>query len=229
MSYILIIEDEVDLAELLAFHLRQEGLTVTVANDGQQGLRQALAEPPALVVLDLMLPGLLGTEICRRLRGVAATAAVPVLMLTARGDESDRVVGFEVGADDYVTKPFSVREVVLRIKALLRRSAQTQGETAGGRILQFGSLQIDPGRHRVLNNGSEIELTSTEYKLLLLLAERQGRLQTRELLLTEVWGYNYVGDTRTVDTHITRLRGKLGPAGDLIRTVRGFGYKLEVQ
>lgn len=229
MSYILIIEDEVDLAELLAFHLRQEGLTVTVANDGQQGLRQALAEPPALVVLDLMLPGLLGTEICRRLRGVAATAAVPVLMLTARGDESDRVVGFEVGADDYVTKPFSVREVVLRIKALLRRSAQTQGETAGGRILQFGSLQIDPDRHRVLNNGSEIELTSTEYKLLLLLAERQGRLQTRELLLTEVWGYNYIGDTRTVDTHITRLRGKLGPAGDLIRTVRGFGYKLEVQ
>lgn len=230
MSYILIIEDEVDLAELLAFHLRQEGLTVTVANDGQQGLRQALAEPPALVVLDLMLPGLLGTEICRRLRGVAATAAVPVLMLTARGDESDRVVGFEVGADDYVTKPFSVREVVLRIKALLRRSAQIQsGETTGGRILQFGPLQIDPDRHRVLSNGSEIELTSTEYKLLLLLAERQGRLQTRELLLTEVWGYNYIGDTRTVDTHITRLRGKLGTAGDLIRTVRGFGYKLEVQ
>jgi two-component system phosphate regulon response regulator PhoB len=229
MSYILIIEDEVDLAELLAFHLRQEGFTVTVANDGQQGLRQALAEPPALVVLDLMLPGLLGTEICRRLRGVAATAAVPVLMLTARGDESDRVVGFEVGADDYVTKPFSVREVVLRIKALLRRSTQIQGETAGGRILHFGPLQIDPDRHRVLNNGSEIELTSTEYKLLLILAERQGRLQTREVLLTEVWGYNYVGDTRTVDTHITRLRGKLGTAGDLIRTVRGFGYKLEVQ
>jgi two-component system phosphate regulon response regulator PhoB len=228
MSYILIVEDEVDLAELLAFNLRQEGYVVQVANEGQQGLRQALAEPPALVVLDLMLPGLLGTEICRRLRSEAATAAVPVLMLTARGDESDRVVGFEVGADDYVTKPFSVREVLLRVKALLRRTTPTSAApAAGGAALQFGTLQIDPDRHRVVNDGAEVELTSTEYKLLLTLAERQGRLQTREVLLTEAWGYNYVGDTRTVDTHITRLRAKLGSAGDMIRTVRGFGYKLE--
>jgi len=223
-AHILIIEDERDLAELLAFNLQQAGYSATLAHDGAAGLAKALVDPPDLIILDLMLPGLLGTEVCRRLRQERATAAVPVLMLTARGEEIDRVVGFEVGADDYVVKPFSVREVVLRVKALLRRSSDAPTE---GKPLQIGTLVIDTERHRVTVDGTEVELTAIEYKLLLTLAERHGRVQTREGLLQDVWGYNYAGDTRTVDTHITRLRTKLGDAGDLIRTLRGFGYKLE--
>lgn len=225
-AHILIIEDERDLAELLAFNLQQAGYSTTLAQDGAAGLAKALVAPPDLVILDLMLPGLLGTEVCRRLRQERATAAVPVLMLTARGEELDRVVGFEVGADDYVVKPFSVREVVLRVKALLRRSADAPTE---GKPLQIGPLVIDTERHRVTVDGSEVDLTAIEYKLLLTLAERHGRVQTREGLLQDVWGYNYAGDTRTVDTHITRLRTKLGDAGGLIRTQRGFGYKLEAE
>jgi two-component system phosphate regulon response regulator PhoB len=221
---ILIVEDERDLAELLAFNLRQAGYATDLAHDGAAGLAQALASPPDLVVLDLMLPGLLGTEVCRRLRQERATAAVPVLMLTARGEESDRVAGFEVGADDYVVKPFSVKEVVLRVRALLRRGGDA---LPGGTPLHIGSLAIDADRHVVTVSGNAIELTTIEYKLLLTLVERRGRVQTREGLLQEVWGYHYAGDTRTVDTHVTRLRTKLGEAGALIHTVRGFGYKLE--
>jgi len=223
-AHILIIEDERDLAELLAFNLQQAGYSATLAHDGVAGLAKALVDPPDLIILDLMLPGLLGTEVCRRLRQERATAEVPVLMLTARGEEIDRVVGFEVGADDYVVKPFSVREVVLRVKALLRRSADAPTE---GKPLQIGPLVIDTERHRVTVDGREVDLTAIEYKLLLTLTERHGRVQTREGLLQDVWGYNYAGDTRTVDTHITRLRTKLGDAGGLIRTLRGFGYKLE--
>lgn len=225
MARILIIEDERDLAELIAFHLRQEGYDSTICGDGRSGLAAALATPPDLVVLDLMLPLLLGTEVCRELRHAPQTAAVPVLMLTARGEESDRVVGFEIGADDYLTKPFSVRELVLRIQALLRRSAMAA--TAASKVLRIGALAIDGDRHLVTVNGDVVTLTGTEYKLLQTLAERHGRLQSRDTLLQDVWGYNYLGDTRTVDTHITRLRTKLGAAGDLIQTVRGFGYKLE--
>ena len=225
MATILIIEDERDLAELVAFHLRQEGYTCQICGDGSSGLAAALSAPPDLVVLDLMLPQLLGTEVCRELRREARTRQVPVLMLTARGEESDRVVGFEIGADDYLTKPFSVRELVLRIKALLRRSAVVATDTSQG--LQIGALNIDTDRHEVTVAGAAVTLTSTEYRLLLTLAERRGRLQSRDTLLQDVWGYHYVGDTRTVDTHITRLRNKLGAAGDLIQTVRGFGYKLE--
>lgn len=224
MQRILIIEDESDLAELLDFNLRQAGFAVTVAHDGAEGLAVALAAPPDLVILDLMLPGLLGTEICRRLRGAPATAAMPILMLTARGEESDRVAGFEVGADDYVVKPFSVREVILRVKALLRRGADSPDEV---KALQIGTLRIDVERHRVSVAGAEVELTALEFKLLLTLAERRGRVQSRDGLLQDVWGYQYAGDTRTVDTHITRLRTKLGAAGGLIRTLRGVGYKLE--
>jgi two-component system phosphate regulon response regulator PhoB len=225
LQRILIIEDERDLAELLAFNLQQAGYAAILAHDGADGLAQALAEPPDLILLDLMLPGLLGTEVCRRLRQERATAAVPVLMLTARGEEIDRVVGFEVGADDYVVKPFSVREVILRVKALLRRSGDGPAES---RTLRLGALTIDTERHRVTVNDSEVELTTLEFKLLLTLAERRGRVQTRDGLLQDVWGYNYAGDTRTVDTHITRLRTKLGSAGTMIRTLRGFGYKLEL-
>jgi len=224
MQRILIIEDEHDLAELLAFNLQQGGYATSLAHDGVDGLTKALAELPDLIILDLMLPGLLGTDVCRRLRQEPTTTGIPVLMLTARGEEIDRVVGFEVGADDYVVKPFSVRELVLRVKALLRRSGDLLGEA---KSLRIGSLTIDTERHRVTVEGSEVELTTIEYKLLLTLAERKGRVQTREGLLQDVWGYSYAGDTRTVDTHITRLRTKLGSASAMIRTLRGFGYKLE--
>lgn len=224
MPRILIIEDERDLAELLAFNLQGEGYAVTMVHDGLDGLKSALSEPPDLIILDLMLPGMLGSEVCRRLRREAKTAGLPVLMLTAKGEEIDRVVGFEVGADDYVVKPFSVRELLLRVKALLRRSLP---QATSGEVLHIGRLEIDRGGHAVRVAGAVVELTAVEYRLLITLAERRGRLQTREVLLADVWGYNYLGDTRTVDTHITRLRAKLGCAGELICTVRGFGYKLE--
>jgi two-component system phosphate regulon response regulator PhoB len=177
-------------------------------------------------VLDLMLPGLMGTDVCKELRKDGRTSRIPVLMLTARGEEIDRVVGFEVGADDYIVKPFSMRELLLRIRAILRR-CEERTPAQSGKMLTIGGITIDTERHHVLSAGVEVDLTSTEYKLLHYLAERPGRVLSRELLLQNVWGYNNMGDTRTVDTHITRLRGKLGGPGDLIRTVRGFGYKIE--
>jgi two-component system phosphate regulon response regulator PhoB len=221
---IAIIEDERDLADLLAFNLQREGYGTLTALDGREGLELVRREMPDLVVLDLMLPGMMGTDVCRELKRDPATAAIPVIMLTARGEEIDRVVGFEVGADDYLVKPFSMRELLLRLRAILRRAAAPEPVT---RTIDIGPVTIDPERHLVMVAGEEVVLTGTEFKLLLTLAERRGRLQSREVLLTDVWGYHYVGDTRTVDTHVTRLRGKLGAAGDLIRTVRGFGYKLE--
>lgn len=221
---ILIVEDEQDLAELLAFSLQQEGFATAICLDGRSGLTYARQKLPDLVILDLMLPELLGTDVCRALRRETETATMPILMLTARHEEIDRVVGFEVGADDYVAKPFSVREVVLRVKALLRRSVP---ESEKEQLLRIGALVIDPRRHQVRVGDESVELTALEYRLLTTLAERHGRVQSRDQLLTDVWGYNYSGDTRTVDTHVTRLRTKLGVAGELIRTVRGFGYKLE--
>ena len=226
MQTILIIEDEKDLAELVSFNLEKEGYRTITAPDGTSGLEDAQREAPDLILLDLMLPGMMGTEVCKILKKSEKTANIPVIMLTARGEEIDRVVGFEVGADDYVVKPFSTRELLLRIKAVLRRSLPDEPL---GKIIKIGQITIDPDRHTVNVGGEEIVLTTTEFKLLLNLAERLGRVQSRDLLLKNVWGYNYVGDTRTVDTHITRLRTKLGPAGDLIRTVRGFGYKMEEQ
>ena len=175
-------------------------------------------------MLDLMLPGMMGMEVCKILKKSEKTAHIPVIMLTARGEEIDRVVGFEVGADDYVVKPFSTRELLLRVKAVLRRSLPDKPE---GKVINVGPVTIDTERHMVAVEGDDVTLTTTEFKLLLNLAERLGRVQSRDLLLKNVWGYNYVGDTRTVDTHITRLRTKLGPAGELIKTVRGFGYKME--
>jgi two-component system phosphate regulon response regulator PhoB len=226
MKKILVIEDEKDLADLLVFNLEKEGFKMLCAYDGISGLEKARAEEPDLIVLDLMLPGMMGTEVCKELRKEPRTARIPVLMLTAKGEEIDRVVGFEVGADDYIVKPFSMRELMLRIRAILRRC---EGQTAplSGKLLTMGGITIETERHRVLSGTEEVELTSTEYKLLLYLVERPGRVLSRELLLQNVWSYNNMGDTRTVDTHITRLRGKLGAAGDLIKTVRGFGYKLE--
>lgn len=226
MKKVLIIEDERDLAELLAFNLEKEGYAATCIHDGKLGLERATAEIPDLILLDLMLPGLLGTEVCKALRKEPLTAHIPIIMITAKGDEIDRVVGFEVGADDYIVKPFSMREVSLRVKAVMRRF---EHETAQPKVehLAIGDIVIDTKRHVVLSAGAEIELTSTEFKLLLFLAEKKGHVHSREKLLQNVWSYNNAGDTRTVDTHVTRLRGKLGAPGDIIKTVRGFGYKIE--
>ncbi|MDD2321199.1 MAG: response regulator transcription factor [Geobacteraceae bacterium] len=224
MKTILIIEDERDLLDLIAFNLEREGYRVLTADDGKDGLQTAKSRHPDLIILDLMLPGIMGTDICKILKNNEKTANIPIIMLTAKGEEIDRVVGFEVGADDYVVKPFSNRELMLRIRAVLRRSEPDNKE---GKILTAGPISIDTGRHVVTSAGEEIVLTTTEYKLLLNLAERLGRVQNRDLLLKNVWGYNYIGDTRTVDTHITRLRTKLGSAGEMIKTVRGFGYKME--
>lgn len=226
MKKVLIIEDEKDLAELLAFNLEKEGYSATSAHDGKLGVELASTELPDLILLDLMLPGMLGTEVCKMLRKDQRTAQVPIIMITAKGDEIDRVVGFEVGADDYIVKPFSMREVILRVKAVMRRFEHELDQPAPD-ILVVGGIIIDKQRHTVTSAGSEIELTSTEFKLLLHLAEKKGHLQSREQLLQKVWGYNSTADTRTVDTHVTRLRGKLGTPGDIIKTVRGFGYKIE--
>ncbi|MRR53025.1 MAG: response regulator transcription factor [Deltaproteobacteria bacterium] len=224
MKTILVIEDERDLLDLVAFNLEREGYRVLTALDGKDGLETARTRSPDLIILDLMLPGIMGTDICRILKNSDKTSNIPIIMLTAKGEEIDRVVGFEVGADDYVVKPFSNRELMLRIRAILRRSEPDVKEE---KILRIGEITIDTGRHIVTSAGEDVVLTTTEYKLLLNLAERLGRVQNRDLLLKNVWGYNYIGDTRTVDTHITRLRTKLGSAGDMIKTVRGFGYKME--
>jgi two-component system phosphate regulon response regulator PhoB len=222
---ILVIEDETDLAGLVAFNLEKEGYRCMIASDGLQGLEMARQQAPDLILLDLMLPGMLGTEVCKILKKAENTAHIPVIMLTAKGEEIDKVVGFEVGADDYVVKPFSIRELILRVKAVLRRFAATDTESES--VIKIGTITIDASRHLVAVNGEEIVFTSTEFKLLYTLVKRWGRVQSRDVLLRDVWGYNYIGDTRTVDTHITRLRTKMGEAGEMIKTVRGFGYKLE--
>ncbi len=226
MTTVLIVEDEQDLAELVAFNLEKEGYLPVIANDGVSGLNQARDVVPDLILLDLMLPGMPGIEVCKTLKMSEKTASIPIIMLTAKADEIDRVVGFEVGADDYMTKPFSTRELLLRIKAVLRRTGEVE---SAGRTITAGDLTIDSDRHTVSVAGEEVILTTTEFKLLLSLAERLGRVQSRERLLKDVWGMSHMGDTRTVDTHITRLRTKLGACGDLIKTIRGFGYKMETE
>ncbi len=222
MQRILIIEDEPDLVRALEYNLRQAGYEIASAGRGREGLRMAQAKPPDLVLLDLMLPDTSGTEICRTLKGDGRTAQVPVVMMTAKGEEIDRIVGFEVGADDYVVKPFSVRELVLRIKAILRRGAEaTPAETE----LEFGPLRVDLAAHRVFVEGQEVQLTAIEFRLLTTLLNRRNRVQTRETLLNDVWGIHLNVETRTVDTHIKRLREKLGRGGGFIHTVRGVGYR----
>lgn len=220
---ILIIEDEPDLVRALAYNLQQVGFEVASSGQGIEGLRLAQARPPDLVLLDLMLPDISGTEICRRLKGDPRTAAVPVVMVTAKGEEVDRVVGFEVGADDYVVKPFSVRELVLRVRAILRRGSEAPPSLED--VFEFGSLRVDHGAHRVFVDGQEIQLTAIEFRLLITLLGRRNRVQTRETLLNDVWGIHLNVETRTVDTHIKRLREKLGKGGTYIHTVRGVGYR----
>ena len=222
MARILVIEDERDLQQVLEYNLKQAGHEVVSATLGHEGLKAAREQRPDLVLLDLMLPDLSGTEVCRILKKEAVTARIPVFMLTAKGEEIDRVVGFELGADDYITKPFSVRELLLRIQVALRRS---RAEETAEPVVEFGSLRVDKGAHRVWVDGDEVELTALEFRLLTTLHERRNRVQTRDTLLSDVWGMNADVTTRTVDTHVKRLREKLGGAGAYIETVRGVGYR----
>lgn len=224
---VLVIEDEVDLATTLEYNLRSEGFAVRLAHTGRDGLDAAMADPkPDAIVLDLMLPDLSGTEICRQLREHERTKKTPVIMCTARGEEIDRVVGFELGADDYVVKPYSMRELVLRVRALLRRAQRSEGEPT---VATIGRLKVDRDAHRVWVDRHEVDLTALEFRLLQALLTRRGRVQTREALLSDVWGIVADVTTRTVDTHIKRLREKLGEAGAYIETLRGVGYRFTAE
>ena len=223
MAKILIVEDEQDLQQVLDYNLRQAGHEVLVAKLGHEGIRLAREQRPDLVLLDLMLPDLSGTEVCKTLKEGSTTKTIPVLMVTARGEEIDRVVGFELGADDYVVKPFSVRELLLRVQAVLRRG---KGEpVTPDALVEFGRLRIDRGAHRVWVDEQEIELTALEFRLLVTLYDRRNRVQTRSALLDDVWGIQADITTRTVDTHVKRLREKLEAARDYVETVRGVGYR----
>lgn len=221
-SKILLVDDEPDALEVLGFKLKEAGFTPLFAKDGARALAAARDERPDLIVLDLMLPEVDGLEVCKILRRDNTTANIPILMLTARAAEMDRVLGLELGADDYVTKPFSPRELILRIKKLLARVKAADEAISH---LRFGELDIDGPRHHVAVEGKEIVLTATEFKLLELLARRRGRVQTRERLLQDVWGYENPIDSRTVDTHMRRLREKLGEAARFLETIRGVGYR----
>jgi two-component system, OmpR family, phosphate regulon response regulator PhoB len=225
MARILVVEDEKDLQEVLAYNLRQAGHVAIVVGTGREALAAVAEQRPDLVLLDLMLPDVSGTEICRRLKGEALTRDMPIVMVTAKGDEVDRVVGFELGADDYVVKPYSLRELLLRIDAVLRRMtpAAQAGTTRGP--LVFGMLRVDRDAHRVWVDDEEITLTALELRLLSTLLERRGRVQSRPALLDDVWGVSGEMTTRTVDTHVKRLREKLRDAGPYIETVRGVGYR----
>jgi len=223
MAKILIVEDEPDLQQVLEYNLKQAGHDVFATKLGQEGMRFARDHRPDLVLLDLMLPDTSGIEVCRALKESPTTKAIPVLMVTARGEEIDRVVGFEIGADDYVVKPFSVRELLLRVQAVLRRG---KTETGGPETtIEFGKLRIDRAAHRVWVETQEIELTALEFKLLVTLYDRRNRVQTRSALLDDVWGIQADITTRTVDTHVKRLREKLEAARDYVETVRGVGYR----
>jgi two-component system phosphate regulon response regulator PhoB len=222
MKPVLVIEDEMDILDLVEYHLVQAGFTVLKAPDGESGLELAKARKPALIILDIMLPKMDGKEVCRALKSNPLTEWIPVLMLTAKAEEVDRIVGFELGADDYVTKPFSPRELVLRVKAILRKG-DSDGPPQKG--IQRGDLWIDIDRHRVSINKRDVTLTSTEFKLLVEMASHPGRVFTREILLDKVWGYTYEGYARTVDTHIRRLREKMEDSEQYIETIRGVGYR----
>ncbi len=220
---ILVVDDERDLVRLVAYNLRRAGFDPIHAYDGASALRRAREDRPDLVILDIMLPDISGLEVCRMLREGEETQEIPVILLTARGEEQHRIEGLESGADDYVAKPFSPRELVLRVQAVLRRVAGSSAETRP--VLRHGCLTVDVERHKVTVEDAPVELTALEFKLLVDLMERRGRVQSREALLDRVWGYSSFVTTRTVDTHIKRLREKLGPAATYIETVRGVGYR----
>jgi two-component system, OmpR family, phosphate regulon response regulator PhoB len=225
-DHILVVDDEPDIVALVAYHLARAGYRVATASSGTEALAMARADGPSLIVLDLMLPGISGYDVLERLRADEGTKHVAVLMLTARKEEQDRIRGLTLGADDYLTKPFSSHELVLRVGAILRRVSAAGGTNADRVVI--GPMVIDRAAHTVEVSGEEVELTPTEYRLLLMLAERRGRVQERTQLLESVWDAAPDVQTRTVDMHVQRLRAKLGAAGDLIETVRGFGYRFRL-
>jgi len=224
-SRVLIVEDERDIRDLVLFHLEREGFQVSSASSGEEALRQVRHASPDLVLLDLMLPAMGGLEVCRKLRQDPATVALPIVMLTAKGDEVDRVLGLELGADDYIVKPFSPKELLARVRAVLRRAKPAPGAAA----IAMGALAIDPGTRTVTVQGAPLTLTHREFELLSALADAQGRVLSREFLLDRVWGYSRAGEieSRTVDVHVRRLRVKLGPEGHRILTVKSVGYRLD--
>lgn len=222
---VLIVEDDADVLELLSSTFRKTGeFEVITAEDGLEGMRQARAQNPALLLLDLMLPGITGLEVCRILKNDPATKALPIMIVTAKADEFDRINGFELGADDYVVKPFSPREVLLRVRAIMRRN---EAHPAPESSMKVGPITLDRARHVVSLHGKPMKLTTTEFKLLAALMESRGRVLGRGRLLTEVWGYEGAFNTRTVDTHVRRLREKLGEFSVQIQTIRGFGYRIK--
>ena len=226
---ILVVDDERDLVASIEYALQREGFRTCTAGTAREALVIATGESrPDLVLLDLMLPDGSGTDVCRELRARESTKHIPIVMLTAKDDEIDRVVGFEVGADDYITKPFSVRELVLRVRAILRRADQV-AEAPAQDVIEFGCMRVDESGHRVWVEDEEIRLTALEFKLLQTLLHRRGRVQTRETLLQDVWGHMGGVTTRTIDTHVQRLRKKLGGAADYISTLRGVGYRFRTQ
>lgn len=222
-SKILIVEDDHDIIELLTYNLEQEGFDVRATLNGTDALQRAVSDAPDLIILDLLLPEIDGLEVCRLLKRNPQTAAIPVIMLTAKGEEVDRIVGFELGADDYIAKPFSPREVVLRVRAVLRRIASRTSEPSNQ--IEVRGLTINLDKHLVHSAEGEIDLTATEFKMLTLFAQAPGRVFTRSVLMDVIWGQEYYGVDRTVDTHVSRLRRKLGHFGEHIETVHGVGYR----
>lgn len=223
-AHVLVVEDERDIAALVAYHLTREGYRVRTAGSGAEALEALALERPDLIVLDLMLPGLSGLEVLSELKARPELADVPVVVLTARRDEADRIRGLELGADDYVTKPFSPQELVLRVAAVLRRT-RAPSLSPTGRLLRGGPIVVDLDAMHVEVDGEPVTLTPTEFRLLVTLLERRGRVQSRQQLLEAAWDIHVRIETRTVDMHVQRLRGKLGPGGEMIETVRGFGYR----
>jgi len=221
---VLIVEDHPDIAHLVAHYLGRAGFASEIMASGRDALASILNDPPALVILDLMLPQMDGLEICRAVRAHPATAAMPLIILTARGEESDRIVGLELGADDYIAKPFSPNELVARVRALLRRADRAAGAQPG--VRRYGPIVLDPDAHTVTLDGRPVSLTAKEFLLLDYLLQHRGRVLSRDLLLTDVWGYRYTGGTRTVDVHVRRLREKLPVLAEALVTVKQFGYKL---
>ena len=222
-KHILVVEDEPDTAELIELHLKNDGYRVTVAGDGDQALKKVHKHMPDLVILDLMIPEITGVEVCKFIRKDPATQSIPIIMCTAKTGEIDKILGLELGADDYVTKPFSPRELILRVKNLIKRSGSSN--VKADERLVIGEIVIDKNTHEVKVDGQTIDLTATEYKLLILFTEKIGRVLSREVLLRDIWGYKNDIETRTVDMHVQRLRNKLLSSENSIVTVRGFGYK----
>ncbi|HEX3701701.1 MAG TPA: response regulator transcription factor [Vicinamibacterales bacterium] len=222
-AHVLIVEDDPDIAQLVARYLEKAGFVVDHAANGRDALEAIAARVPDAMVLDLMLPHVDGLDVCRRVRADERTAAIPIVMLTARAEESERIVGLELGADDYLAKPFSPNELVARVRALLRR---VQRGAPAGKIIQYGPIVVDPERHTVSSGGEDVTLTAKEFLLLEYLLQHRGRVLSRDLLLTDVWGYRYTGGTRTVDVHVRRLREKLPLLAQALVTIKQFGYKL---